>query len=73
MDRGTFKVSVESLNRFLIENVPVGDHCLEWRPSLVLLPEASLGRPLQEDAVETQGRGRGMGRAGNGWLCPEVR
>jgi hypothetical protein len=41
-------------------------------PALVLLPEVSLGRPIQEDTSENPWRGRGEVRARNGLLCSEV-
>jgi hypothetical protein len=37
----------EILNRFLIENVSVDDHCSNQRPALVPLPDVSLGAFLQ--------------------------
>jgi hypothetical protein len=51
------------LNRFLIENVSVGDHCQSDFPALVRLPEVSLGQPFQEVIRKTQGRGRDKVRA----------
>jgi hypothetical protein len=48
---------IRILNRFLIENVAVGDHCQGGFPDLVLLPEVSLGATLQED---TGGNSRGV-------------
>jgi hypothetical protein len=47
------------LNRFLIENVSVGDHCESDFPAAFRLPEVLLGRPFQEDTRKTQGRRRG--------------
>jgi hypothetical protein len=46
-----------SLNRFLIENVSVGDHCQSDLPALVRLPEVRWGDPPKKTPRKLEGVG----------------
>jgi hypothetical protein len=60
------------LNRFLIENLAVGDH-LRMVPASVQFAGSLVGATHRRDIEETQGRSRGEVRARDDLLCPEVK